>query len=98
MTRMTTRRKLIYATLALVIAYFAQALWSTLFNPLVWQITYIGVHIARAIHEPNYDSVASARVFDALAFLFNALIYFAVLMALDRLVGRLRSRRGDSRE
>jgi hypothetical protein len=90
---MTTRRKLIYATLALVIAVFAHVLWKTLFNPLVWHLSYIGVHVARAIHEPNYDSVTSARVFDVLAVLFNALIYFAVLLALDRLTIRLRSRR-----
>jgi hypothetical protein len=90
---MTMRRKLIYATLALVIAVFAQALWKTLFNPLVWHLTYIGVHIARAIHEPNYDSEVSARVFDLLAVLFNALIYFAVLVALDRLLARRRSER-----
>lgn len=90
---MTTRRKIIYATLALVIAVCAHALWKTLFNPLVWHVTYIGVHIARAIHEPNYDSVASARVFDALAILFNAVIYFGVFLALDGSLGRLRSRR-----
>jgi hypothetical protein len=92
---MTTRRKLIYATLALVIAFFAHALWKSLFNPLVWHITYIGVHIARAIHEPNYDSVASARLFDALAILFNALIYFGVLIALDRWLAHRRSRRSE---
>jgi hypothetical protein len=90
---MTTRRKLIYATLALVIAFFAHVLWKNLFNPLVWHLTYIGVHIARAIHEPNYDSAASARAFDVLAVLFNALIYFAVLLALDRLIVRRKSRR-----
>ncbi|HEY6307981.1 MAG TPA: hypothetical protein VI488_16140 [Candidatus Angelobacter sp.] len=90
---MTTRRKLVYATLAVVIAFSAHALWKTLFNPLVWHITYIGVHIARAIHEPNYDSVTSARIFDALAIVFNALIYFAVLLALDRLLVGLRSQR-----
>jgi hypothetical protein len=90
---MTTRRKLIYATLALVIAILAHALWKSLFNPLVWHLTYIGVHVARAIHEPNYDSVVSARVFDVLTVLFNALIYFAVLLALDRLLARRRARR-----
>jgi hypothetical protein len=89
---MTTRRKLIYATLALVIAFFAHALWKSLFNPLVWDITYIGVHLARAIHEPNFDSVASARLFDTLAILFNALIYFGGFLALDRSFGRFRSR------
>jgi hypothetical protein len=90
---MTKRRKLIYATLAVVIAVCAHALWKTLFNPLVWHLTYIGVHVARAIHEANYDSVASARVFDLLAVLFNALLYFAVLVVLDRLLVRFRSRR-----
>jgi hypothetical protein len=92
---MTTRRKLIYATLALVIAFFAHVLWQSLFNPLVWHITYIGVHIARTIHEPNYDSVASARLFDALAMVLNALIYFGVLIALDRWLVRRRSRRSE---
>lgn len=90
---MTTRRKIIYATLALVIAVCAHILWKTLFNPLVWHFTYIGVHVARAIHEPNYDSATSARVFDVLAVLFNALIYFGVLLLLDRLLVRFRTRR-----
>jgi hypothetical protein len=90
---MTTRRKLIYATLALVIAVCAHVLWKSLFNPLVWHITYIGVHVARTIHEPNYDSVASARLFDALAIWFNALIYFGVLIALDRSLAQLRLKR-----
>ncbi len=92
---MSTRRKLIYGVLALVIAWIAQALWSTLFNPLIWHLTYLGVHIARTIHQPNYDSAASARLFDALAVLFNALIYFVVLLALDRSMARLRSRRSE---
>jgi hypothetical protein len=91
---MTMRRKLIYATLALVIAFFAHVLWKSLFNPLVWHITYIGVHMARAIHEPNYDSVASARLFDVLAILINAIIYFVALLALGRLLAWRRSRRG----
>jgi hypothetical protein len=90
---MTMRRKLIFATLALVIAVFAHTLWKTVFNPLVWHMTYVGVHVARAIHEPNYDSVASAEAFDVLAILFNALIYFAVLVGLDRLLPRRGSRR-----
>jgi hypothetical protein len=89
---MTRRRKLIYAAVALAIAIAAHYLWMSLFNPLVWHLTYIGVHVARAIHEPNYDSVASARMFDILAIMFNALIYFAVLLALDRLLARRRSR------
>ena len=89
---MTTKRKIVYAVLALVIAWAAQALWSTLFNPLVWNLTYLGVHIARAIHEPNYDSVLSTRAFSVLAVLLNAIIYFAVLLGLDRLAVR-RTRR-----
>jgi hypothetical protein len=95
---MTTRRKIIYAALALVIAVCAHALWKSLFNPLVWHFTYIGVHVARAIHEPNYDSVASARMFDALAIVSNALIYFVVLLALDRLLTWRRSKRALHRE
>jgi hypothetical protein len=90
---MTNRRKLIYATLALVIAFVAQSLWTTLFNPLVWHLTYVGIHVAGAIHQPDYDSAVSARVFDWLAILINALIYFSVLLALDRLVVRRSSRR-----
>ncbi len=89
---MTLRRKLIYAVLAMAIAWCAQALWKTVLNPLVWHLTYIGVHVARAIHRPNYDSAASTRAFDALAILINALIYFGVLMALDRLIVRWKSR------
>lgn len=89
---MTTRRKIIYAALALVIAVCGHLLWKSLFNPLVWHLTYVGVRIARAIHEPNYDSVASARMFDVLAIFFNALIYFALLVALDRLLARRGSR------
>lgn len=85
---MTAKRTIVYAVLALVIAWAGQALWATLFNPLVWNLTYIGVHVARAIHEPNYDSAVSARVFSMLAIVFNALIYFAVLLALDRMVAR----------
>jgi dipeptide/tripeptide permease len=89
----TKKRKIVYATLALAIACVAQALWSTLFNPLVWDLTYLGTHIARAMHQPDYDSAASARVFDALAILINALIYFAVLVAADRTLVRLRTKR-----
>ncbi len=85
--------KSIYGIAALVIAFFAHAVWKTRLNFLVWKITYVGVHIARAIHQPNYDSLASARVFDALAILVNALIYFGVLLALGRLVSLLRSKR-----
>lgn len=87
---MTTRRKLIYATLAVVIAFFAHSVWKSLANPLVWHMTYIGVHGARAIHPPDYDSLASARTFDALAILINALIYFSVLIGLDRTLAWLR--------
>lgn len=91
---MPTKRKIVYAVLALVIACAGHALWSTLFNPLVWHLTYVGVHIARAIHQPNYDSLASARAFDVLAILFNAMVYFAVLFAIDRVLSRLRQRAG----
>ncbi len=90
---MTYRRKIAYAVLALVTAWAGQALWSTLFNPLVWHLTYAGVHIARAIHQPDYDSVASARAFDALAIAFNAVIYFGVLAGMDRILGQLRKNR-----
>jgi hypothetical protein len=90
---MTARRKLIYGALALVIALGGHALWSTLYNPLVWHMTYLGVHLARAIHQPDYDSAASARMFDALAILIDALIYFLVLVAIDRLLARIGSRR-----
>lgn len=90
---MTTRRKLIYGILALVIAFFAHRMWWSLANPLVWHVTYIGVHLARAVHPPDYDSLASVRMFDALAILINAAIYFAVLVGLDRLIVGLRTRR-----
>jgi len=90
---MTARRKIVYGVLALAIAGAGHALWSTLFNPLVWHLTYVGVHAARAIHQPDYDSLASARLFDVLAVVINAAIYFAVLLALDWLVGHWRSRR-----
>ena len=89
----TKKRKIVYASLALVIAFVGDSLWWTLFNPLVWRLTYIGVHIARAIHEPNYDSAASARLFDVVAILFNALIYFVVLVAVDRTLAQLRTTR-----
>ena len=89
---MTARRKSIYAVLALAIAVVGQHFWMTLFNPLVWHLTYIGVHVARAIYQPNYDSVASTRTFGVLAVLINAGIYFAVLFFLDRLVARMRGR------
>ena len=46
-----------------------------------------------AMHQPDYDSVVSARAFDALAILSNALIYFVVLAALDRLIVRWTSSR-----
>ena len=87
------RKTLIYGIAALMIAFLAHAVWKTRVNFLVWKITYVGVHIARAIHQPNYDSLASTRVFDWLAILINALIYFGVLWALGRLVARWRSRR-----
>jgi hypothetical protein len=90
---MTTRRKLIYATVALVIAVLAHALWKSLFNPLVWHLTYVGVHVARAIHEPDYDSVVSARMFDVLAVVLNAVIYFGVLLVFDRALAQMRLRR-----
>jgi hypothetical protein len=87
------RRTFIYGFAALVIAFLAHAIWKTRLNFLVWNFTYFGVHVARAIHQPDYDSVASARVFDSLAILVNALIYFVVLLVLSRLVARLRSKR-----
>jgi hypothetical protein len=90
---MTRGRILIYAVLALAIAAAGQHFWMTLFNPLVWHLTYIGVHLARAIYQPNYDSAASARTFGVLAVLMNAIIYFAVLLFLDRLVAALRGRK-----
>jgi hypothetical protein len=90
---MSTRRKLIYAVLALAVAFFAHGVWKSLANPLVWRLTYIGVHFARAIHQPDYDSLASARTFDALAILINAVIYFAVMMGLDRALVRMRTKR-----
>lgn len=89
---MTTQRKVVYAALALSVAIAGHLLWKTIFNPLVWHLTYPGIQIARAIHEPDYDSVASARVFDVLAILFNAMIYWVVLLTLDRLAARLRPR------
>lgn len=91
--RVTAKRVIVYAALALAIACTGQALWSTLFNPLVWRLTYLGVHLSRAIHEPNYDSAVSARVFSMLAIVFNAVIYFAVLLVLDRLVARRKARK-----
>jgi len=90
---MTRSRTFFYAALALGIAFVGHWYWSTLFNPLVWHLTYIGVHVARAIHQPDYDSLASARIFDSLAILCNAVIYFGVLVALDRLLAQRRSRR-----
>jgi fumarate reductase subunit D len=89
----TTKRKIVYGVLALAVAVVGQIYWSTLFNPLVWDLTYLGVRIARALHEPDYDSVASARVFQGLAIVFNALVYFAVLVAGDRSRARLRRKR-----
>lgn len=94
---MSTRRKIIYAAVALVIAFLAHGVWKSLANPLVWHMTYAGVHLARTIHQPNYDSLASARTFDALAILINAAIYFAVLLGLDRLVAGLRTRKNAHR-
>ncbi len=90
---MTTRRKLIYAVLALLLAFFAHQVWTSRASFLVWKITYLGVHIARWIHQPNYDSLASARVFDGLVIVINGLIYFCVLVALDRSLVWLRTRR-----
>jgi hypothetical protein len=90
---MTGKRKIVYAVLALAIAILAHQLWYTVLNPLIWDLTYIGTRLARAIHQPDYDSVVSARVFDLLAITFNALIYFAVLVAGDRSRARLRKRR-----
>jgi hypothetical protein len=97
MDAMSLRRKPIYAGAALLIAFFAHGVWKSLANPLVWHLTYIGVHAARAIHEPDYDSVASARVFDALVILINAAIYFGVLLGLDRLLRSRRSNQAVSR-
>ena len=88
----TTKRKIVYAVVALLIAIVGQHFWSTLYNPLVWHLTYLGVHLARAIHQPNYDSVASARLFNALAILINALVYFAILIAGERSRARLKKR------
>jgi hypothetical protein len=89
------RRLLIYAVLALALAFSAQGVWKTLANSLVWHLTYFGVHLARAIHQPDYDSVASARTFDALAIFFNALSYFAALAGLDRVIFQARSRKSE---
>lgn len=89
---MTTKRAIIYALLALAIAFLAHQLWYTVFNPLIWSLTYIGTRLARALHRPDYDSLASTRVFDMLAILINALIYFAIFVAGDRSRARLRTR------
>ena len=89
---MTRKRIIVYAVLALAIAFLAHQLWDSVLNPLVWDLTYIGTRLARAIHQPDYDSLASARVFDALAITINAVIYFAVLVAGDRSRARLRKR------
>ncbi len=90
------RKVLIYGIAALLIAVFAHAIWKTRLNFLVWNLTYFGVRVARAIHQPDYDSVASVRVFDSLAILINAIIYFVVLWASGRLVGLLRTRLSSS--
>lgn len=90
---MSKKRTIVYAVLALAIAYVGQHFWYTLYNPLIWDLTYIGTHLARAIHQPDYDSAASARAFDLLAIGINALVYFALLVALDRGAARLRPRR-----
>jgi ABC-type antimicrobial peptide transport system permease subunit len=89
---MTRKRIIVYAVLALAIAFLAHQLWYTVLNPLIWNLTYIGTWLARAIHQPDYDSLASERVFDVLAITINALIYFAVLVAGDRSRARLRKR------
>jgi hypothetical protein len=89
---MTRKRKIIYAVLALAIAFVAHQLWYTVLNPLIWDLTYIGTRLARAIHPPDYDSALSTRVFDMLAIAINALIYFVVLVAGDRSRARLRKR------
>lgn len=89
---MTRKRIIVYAVLALAMAFLAHQLWDSVLNPLVWDLTYIGTRLARAIHQPDYDSLASARVFDALAITINALIYFAVLVAGDCSRARLRKR------
>jgi hypothetical protein len=88
---MSKKRTIFYAVLALAIAVAAHRLWYTVFNPLIWDLTYIGTRLARAIHQPDYDSAASAAVFDILAVTINALIYFAVLVAGDRTRARLRT-------
>src|SRR5262249_30740187 len=90
---MSKRRTIIYAVLALAIAFVGQHFWYTLFNPLIWDLTYIGTRLARLIHQPDYDSVASARAFDLLAIGINALLYFALLVAGERSRARLRKRR-----
>ena len=89
---MTRKRTIVYTVLALAIAFLAHQLWYTVLNPLIWDLTYIGTRVARAIHRPDYDSVLSTRVFDVLAIMINALIYFAVLVAGDYSRARLRSR------
>lgn len=89
---MTTKRTIVYVVLAFAIAFLAHQLWYTVFNPLIWALTFVGTRLAWAIHQPDYDSVVSARIFDALAITINALVYFVVLAAGDRTRARLRRR------
>lgn len=87
------RRTLIFGIASLASAFLAHSLWTTRLNFLVWNLTYVGVHVAHAIHQPDYDSAASVRMFDVLTTLANALIYFAVLVAMDRVVVAFRRSR-----
>lgn len=94
---MTRTRKAIRIILILLIAYFAQRVWMSELNGLVWALTYIGVHVAFFIHPPNYDNALSTQVFQTIAMIVNALVYAAVLWPIHTWTDRWKLRRAERR-
>jgi hypothetical protein len=87
------KREILSAILALVLACLAQQIWMSELNFFVWKITYIGEQTAFLLAPPNYDSPVSVRIFDAIAIIINALVYAAVLWAVQILLRRWKLRR-----
>lgn len=90
---MTKGRKAIRILLILLIAYFTQRIRMSELNSTVWYLTYIGEHVARVIHPPDYDSAFSTEVFQMIAILVNALVYALVLWSISIWIERWRLRR-----
>ena len=90
---MSRTRRVIWATLILLIAYLAQKIWMSELNGLVWKFTWIGEQVALKLAPPNYDSALSTQIFQTFAILINATVYAAVLWPIHLWLDRWKLKR-----